>query len=70
MYGSSPMRGNRLSPEHLDRKGPGQRLQVELDRLRAARQVADHQHLLLTERSQVRQHPMIRRFQERRSCRG
>src|SRR5688572_22852160 len=54
------------SPEHLDGKSTRQRLQVELDRLRATRQVVDAEHLLLTKRSQVRQHPMIRRFQERR----
>ena len=50
--------------EHLDRNGAGQRGQIQLHDLSRARQVADDQHRLASERARERQHAMVRGLQE------
>src|SRR5215470_11843760 len=54
----------RRAAEHLDRRGPGEGAQVELDRLRRRREVGDDQERLAGVPAQVGEHLRVARPQE------
>ena len=69
-YGSSPMRGNSVSAEHLHRRHALEPRQIQLDRLHGARQVGDAQHDLVLVAPHVGEHLPVLCAAGTRSCRG
>src|SRR3954469_7486633 len=53
-----------ISPEHLDGNVTLIGLEIELDRLRGARQIVHHQHFFFAKLPHVRQDAMIQRVQK------
>src|SRR5262249_60276029 len=51
-------------PQHLRRRDPGERSEVELDRLRRRREVGDDQERLVLEPAQIGEHAGVARAQK------
>ena len=59
-----PTGGNDARPGHLDRHAPVEPREVQLDRLRRAREVGDAQHRFAVVLAQVREHLPVARLEE------